>query len=314
MKNKFLLRKPKLSKNKSASKTVAEARAQLGEGIPFIFARASSIPAVVSDALETGKYCFLKDLQAALEKIAEVLQSFEPDSGNAFVMVDRKEALKLALTLVLTDLNTSHLLSLEFEPTAAIQDSREELFSTVEKVKEILQNCDEPEFTIEKFREEMQSFDNPSMAKRVLKALSTNAPTLLKEDGIEVPLTLEKKSPKDLPSDKPHTLRVTVTSGFNEESRTTTVVINHVVSADTSLFQAGNFMKILCVDDEMRLSLLLAQAAKTALQVVVSVPRVPLVASVHSTLSTTLEEVAILDFDGSDILKTLMAKQQKLDL
>lgn len=314
MKNKSLGYKPKFSNSKTSARTVAEARAQAGEGTPYISARAASIPAVVAASLEEGKFCFLKDFELAFEKVAEALLTFEPTGGQSFVMVDRKVAQKLLLTLVLGGLKNTELLSAEFDPALIVKETQEEIFSTISKVKEVLAQCDNPELTIEAFREDMSSISNPTLVKKILTAVSTNAPTLLTEDGTAVSLGLEKKMLKDLPSDKKHTLNVVVTSGFDEESKTATVVIRDLVSADAALFEIGGFIKVLCVDDEMRLSLLVGQAARKKLRVTVSVPRVPLFPSAYSTLLTTLEEAFILDFDGSEALKGLLFEQLKLDL
>jgi len=314
MKNKSLGHKPKFSNAKTSARTVSEARAQAGEGIPFILARAASIPAVVASSLEEGKFCFLKDFVLAFEKVAEALLTFQPDGGQAFVMVDRKAAQKMVLTLVLGGLKNSELLSAEFDPLLVVKESQEEIFSTIAQVKEVLARCDNPEVTIETFREDMSSISNPTLVKKILTAFSINAPTLVAEDGTAVSLGLEKKMLKDLPSNKKHTLNVVITSGFDEESKTATVVIRDLIGADSSLFEIGGFIKVLCVDDEMRLSLLVGQAARKELRVTVSVPRVPLYSSAYSTLSTTLEEVAILDFDGSEVLRGLLSEQLKLDL
>jgi hypothetical protein len=314
MKNRALSHKPKFSKAKSSARTVSEVRAQAGEGIPYILARAASIPAVVASSLEDGKFCFLKDLVLAFEKVAETLLTFEPDGGQAFVMVDRKAAQKMVLTLVLGGLKNSELLSAEFDPLLVVKESQKEIFSTIAQVKEVLARCDNPDLTIEAFRKDMASISNPALVKKILTAISINAPILMAADGTNVSLGLEKKVLKDLPSDKKHTLDVVITSGFDEESKTATAVICDLIGADASLFEVSSFIKVLCVDDEMRLSLLVGQAARKRLRVTVSVPRVPLYPYANSTLSTTLEEVAILDFDGSEVLKGLLFEQLKLDL
>ena len=313
MPNPFLKRKPTFSNSNSSSRAIAEARARAGEGIPFISSRAASIPAVVSSAFEDGRYCFLKDLELAFKKVAEALHAFQPDGEHAFVMIDRKLAQKLTLTLVLGGLKESELLSAEFDSSTVVKETQEEIFSTITKVKEVLARCDNPDLTFEAFREEIASISNPALVKKILKAVSTNAPTLSSEDGTTVALGLDKKVLKDLPSSKKHIL-IVVSCGFDEESKTATVIVRDLTDADFSFFEVGGFVKVLCVDDEMRLSLLLGQAARKTLRISVSVPRVPLISSAYSTLSATLEEVSILDFDDSDVLKSLLSDQLKLDI
>lgn len=313
MQNKLLSRKPKFSGAKSPSRSVAEARAQAGEGIPFISARATSIPSVVSEALGIGKFCFLKDFELVLEKVAETLRAFQPDGDRGFVMIDRQSAQKLALTLVLGGLKSNELLSPEFDSSIVIKGSRSEIFSAIERVKEALARCDNPDHTIEVFREEMSAIGNPALVKSILKAISANAPTLLSEDGTTVSLSLNKKILKDLPSHKKHILKV-VSVGFDEESKTATVVVRELISADVSLFEVSDFVKVLCVDDQMRLSLLLAQAARKALEITISVPRVPITSVGQAMLSTVLENASILDFDDSEVLKGLLSDQLQFDI
>ena len=313
MGNQLIARKPRFTFTRSASPTpgMMESEVRRGEGIPYLSARAASIPAVVADAFPKDSYCLLRDFFSALEKVVEALQACAPAGSASFVMIERKVALKTALTLVLGGLKTSQMLGSEFDPTRAINESLEEVQDTVLKVQELLKNSDDPNTTIERFRESIEALANPRLAKKVLKALSMNAPTLLRSDGTEIQLALDRERLTDLPSGKNHVLEVVVKAGFDEESRVASVAVVSIVDADKSFFSVGDSIRILCIDEQMRLSILLAQAAKKTLRVVVSIPRCPITPTPYLTSATTLEEASILDLDNSDALK-LLAEQLKL--
>lgn len=313
MKNPLLERKPKFTRSELSARALSEDEVRAGEGIPYLSARAASIPAAVADAFPQGKLCFLKDFIAALRKIAEALYELEPRGSRSFVMVERGQALKLALTLVLGGLKSSDLLGPEFNPEQVIKESLDEVNQTVQKVRGLLESSENPDMTIEKFRDSFKDFSNPQLATRVLNAIGKDAPTLVHGDGTKISLAFENKL-KDLPSEKLHVLEVMITSGFDEASRTTTVLTTNLVDAGQLLFRVNQAFKILCVDDEMRVSLLLAQAARKRMKVVVTAPRCPVSPPENHILSTTLEAVSILEFENLEALRDMITKQRELFL
>lgn len=305
--------KQSVIKNSNTSRGALESNAKNGLCAISLVASAAEIPMVIDEALPEGKYCFVKDCLHAIDKTAETLISLRPREGKAFVMIERRAAMDLILTLVLAETKTGGILDGGFDPINEIRASHAELVTAAEQVKTLLTAASAVEMSIEEFRAGIERIDNPSLAKQLLDVMSTQAPTVRSSAGL-VPLTLDRISIKDLPSDRIHELDVTVTLGFNDQSNSASVMARTLLDADQSIFSPGNSFRILCLDAEQRISLLLAQAARKPVRIRVSLPRVAIVASVRTDFLATLENVTMLECEDAEQLKGMLVKQLKLVL
>ncbi len=306
-------RKLSVIKNSNTSRGAQESNAKNGFCAISLVASAAEIPVVVDETLPEGKYCFVKDCLHAIDKTAETLIGLRPREGKAFVMIERRAAMDLILTLVLAETKTGGILDGEFDPNNEIRASHAELVTAAEQVKTLLTAASAVEMSIEEFRAGIERIDNPSLAKQLLDVMSTQAPTVRSSAGL-VPLTLDRISIKDLPSDRIHELDVTVTLGFNDQSNSASVMVRTLLDADQSIFAPGNSFRILCLDAEQRISLLLAQAARKPVRIRISLPRVPIVASARTDFLATLENVTMLECEDADQLKGMLVKQLKFVL
>jgi hypothetical protein len=306
-------RKLSVIRNTNTPRATMESNAKNGLCAISLVASAAEIPVVIDEALPEGKYCFVKDCLHAIDKTAETLIGLRPREGKTFVMIERRAAMDLILTLVLGETKTGGILDGEFDPINEIRASHAELVTAAAQVKTLLTAASATEMSIEEFRAGIERTGNPSLAKQLLDVMSTQAPTVRSSAGL-VPLTLDKISIKDLPSDRIHELDVTVTLGFNDQSNSACVMVRTLLDADQSIFSPGITFRILCLDAEQRLSLLLAQAARKPVRIRVSLPRVAIVACVRTDFMATLENVTMLECEDAEQLKGMLVKQLKLVL
>lgn len=313
MKKSSAFRKPITKILNSKSHAALEANAQKGLCAISLVASASEIPAVVAESLPEDKYCFLKDFSIAIDKISEALMGLRPQEGKAFVMIDRRSAMDLILTLVLAETKTGGLLDGPSNAEVEIRASHKELVKTANQVNEILTLASTTEMSIEEFRTRVDSLNNPPLAKQLLEVMSMKAPRVRSSAG-PVQLKLENKALKDLPSNRTHEIEVMVTRGFDDQANTVHVMAKTLIDADSKLFSSGEIFRILCLDADKRILLLLAQAAKKLVKVKVSIQRVPIFSAARVDLLATLEHITVLECEDDEQLKNMLLQQLQLEI
>lgn len=290
-----------------------EANAQRGHCPIALTASTADIPAVVSEALQEGMYCFFKDFFNAIERAAEALIKVNPHDGKTFVMIKRQAAMETILALVVAETKIGGFLDNSSGPEVELYSSHKELKQVTHQVKLLLTKASTTEISIEEFNAEIDLMKNPQIARKLLGVMSMNAPRVRSLAG-PIDLCLDNKPIRDLPSNRTHEIEVTITRGFDDQANTVHVIAKTLVDADPGIFTYGAIFRILCLDPEKRVLLLLAQALRKPVRVCVSVLRVPIFPRGPMDILATLEHITLLDCEDDDQLKDMLLHQLQLEI
>lgn len=264
---------PTTSAGSKATNADRESNARAGLCAHALFASASDIPSVVSDALPDGKYSMVSEVTKALTKVEKCLRALHKDRGRTYVMVETEEARRLVLTLVLGD--TSIGLSKELDPAPVIRSDHKALQSTVNDIRKVIEAAQSGTMSYEEVRERLDQLPNPPLVNEVLALIGHKTPVVQSLAG-PIDLGLGRFTVKDVASQRQHQLDVLVVGGFDEQSSTVGLEVRALVDADNRLFSPDVRIKARVYEDAHRLQILLAQAAKQVIRITLSLPRVPI--------------------------------------
>lgn len=291
-----------------------EGNARKGYCASAFFASASDVPAAVSEALPDDEFCTLDDMLKAMRRVENQLLTMNPTPGRHFVLIRVKDARDLILTLVLA--NTSVGLMQELDPTPEIAAEHVTLRETVQAIKKVIAAAQSGSISFESIRDQLDKLPNPDLTNSVLSLLGQRVPTVQSLAG-PIDLNMGKLAVKQVASEREHHLQGRVTGGYEEQAGTVIIEISALDDADTRLFTLGSRITLKVVQEEHRVSLLLAQLAKVPVRVRVKIPRIPLTLSApaKADFRCDLEDIVVLEQTQSlEQIKEALIRQLNLDL
>lgn len=291
-----------------------EGNARRGYCASAFFASAADIPAFVSEFLPDDEFCTSDDMIKAVRRLEVQLLQLNPAPGKHLVLLNVKEARSLILTLVLAD--SSIGLSTELDPTPAIAAQQAVLKKTVQAVKKVIDSAQSGTISYEQFRDELDKLPNPALTESVLSLIGQRVPTVQSLAG-PVDLNVGKLSVKEVASTRSHELIGRVAGGYDEQAGTVVLEVTSLGDADPRLFSPGVRLKAQVVQEEHRMSLLLAQLAKVPVKFLVNIPRVPLTVLSISKLNLNCDLLSIELLEKAARLETIreeLLRQLPLEL
>lgn len=300
--------------NCNAKAATREGNARAGYCATAFFATASDIPAVVAEALPDGMYCTLDDMQKAMRRVEKHLLAFNTSAGKHYVMVQVKEARELILTLVLAD--TSIGLDEALDPVPTIAAEHAELRKTVEAVKRILGAAQTGDTNYEAVREALDKLPNPALTSSVLAFMDKKAPVVQSLAG-PIDIGLGRMQVKEVASHRSHVIQGLVSGGYEEQTGTLILEVTDLKNADRRLLSVGQRISLRVLQEEHRVSLLLAQLAKVHVLVSINIPRIPITmaGAPGAVLKTDLISLDLLERQESlASIKTALIQQLNLDI
>ena len=296
----------------ATTRATKEANARSGYSASGFFARASDIPAVVSKSLPDDQFCTIDDMLKALRAVERQLLQMSPHAGQHYVMLSVREARDLALTLVLAD--TSIGLK-EMDPLPVIAADHKALKDTVHAVKKVITAAQDGSLSYEMLQDKWGKLPDPELANKVLNLLGQRAAVVQSLAG-PIDIGVGKLAVKEVPSEREHELRCRVSGGFDEQNGTVVLEVDSLNNADPRLFSIGSRITVKVVNEEHRISLLLAQLAKANVHVRLKIPRIPITVNMSSRppLRCDLEHVEALDqTEPFEEIKASICRQFNLD-
>lgn len=291
-----------------------EGNARKGYCASAFFASASDVPAAVSDALPDDEFCTIDDMLKAMRRVENQLLVMNPTPGRHFVLLKVKDARNLTLTLVLA--NTSIGLGEELDPAPAIAAEHVTLKETVQAIKKVINAAQSGSISFEGIRDQLDKLPNQALTNSVLSLLGQRVPTVQSRAG-PIDLNLGKLVVKQVASERDHHLQGRVAGGYEEQAGTVVMEVSALDNADPRLFALGSRITLKVVQEEHRVSLLLAQLAKVPVRVRVKIPRIPLTLSSpeKADFRCDLEDVEVLEKTHSlEQIKEALIRQLNLDL
>lgn len=132
-----------------------------------------------------------------------------------------------------------------------------------------------------------------------------------------VSLKMEKFNVKDVASARSHTVTGKVIGGYDENSGTVVVQVVELIDADPRLFSPATRIRLQVIRGDHRVTVLLAQLARSLIRVEVNVPRVPLTTTTPTKLDLLCDvrEVALLEqVDSLEEIRNVLVQQLNLDM
>lgn len=279
-----------------------------------MFARATDVPGIVSDALPDGKYCTIDDAVKAFRKVEKHLLTMNPSDGHHFVLLCVNEVRSLILTLVLAD--TAVGLDDSLDPSHEIAVDHTILKDTVQDVRGIIAAAQGGTISYEEVRDRVDNLPRPALANAVLSLIGQQVSIVQSLAG-PIDLHMDKLAVKQVASAREHCLQGRVSGGYDEQVGTVIFEVCALHDADPRLFSVGTRITLKVGLEEHRVNLLLAQLAKVQLKVRLKIPRVPILGFTPATydLKCDLEHMEMVDKAHSfEEIRATLARQLHLEL
>lgn len=301
-------------KSAAPSRATKEGNARAGYCASAFFATAGDIPAAVSKSLPDDEFCTIDDLVKGIKRVENQLLAINPTPGQHYVLLRVKDARDLILTLVLSD--TSIGLDDTLDPTPVIASEHNILNDTVLAVKKVISAAQHGTLSYEEIRKQLDNLPNAALTNSILALLGQRVPTIQSLVG-PIDLNIGKLAVKQVPSDRDHYLQGRVVGGYEEQVATVSIEVSVLDDADPRLFTVGNRITLKVVQEEHRVSLLLAQLAKMPIRVQLKIPRIPITLSPleKSDLRCDLVHVEVLNQPPLfEEIRANLARQLNLEL
>lgn len=273
---------------------IQEGNARKGYCASAFISRASDIPAVVSRSLPDDEFCTLRDMYDAMRAVERHLLALSSRSGRHLVLVDVEEARRLILTLVLADSAVG--LDPSFDPTPVLAQEHSVLQEAVGRVREVVNDAQKGGVSFEQVRQQLDSLPNQHLVSSLLSLIGQRTPLVHSLAG-PIDLKFEKLAVREVASSRRHVVIGKVVGGYDESSGLVVTEIVSLVDADERILAPSCRIKLQVIREDHRLNILLAQIAKSAVRVEITIPRIPLTAGRPGALCLLcdLREIEVLE-------------------
>ncbi len=250
-------------------------------------ARASDLPTLHAPLFPKDNYMLFEDVVRCLKDTAATLRNASPHKQvRTLVAVETQLVKSLVLSLVLAETNQVTLSGVA-SPDAEIKIDHSRLHACAKVAKKILEHFEDSSLTFEEFESFLEESPDPDLTRQLFLSSAPGAANIFTSIGL-IDLSTASKPLKSLASGRDHTIRIQIINGVNGTLASASAEIVDVIDADNRFFGVGDSINLLCPNEGQRLLLILSQLADAAIEVVVSIPRVPLETSERQHLEVAL--------------------------
>lgn len=267
------------------------------------------LPALSHELLPEGKFTSVNEFKSALRSVGDALQALSKHRGH--LVLDRKQASDLILSLALVKDTRTQPLSDEFSVQSLLKLNHKELITAAAESKRILRDLEQQDLDYLGVQRAIDATRNPETTRRVLPMLRPGGPKIPTTVGV-LDLSIDKASPKALPFDG--TLLVTgrIVGGLDESTGTFLFQVKTAPSVEHCVIQSNTRYRVSMLYAEHRTQLLFGQLLQSDVHLTLKVDSAPLRQLNNQDLRLTLENVD-LELDDPNAALQRLAQQMKLE-